>query len=90
MNYFFFILYCMVEDYIQPILTNVKFGYGVVFDNLENQIIGSCENSFEGIILIFLFLINLVQYLFSHLLHNGKKFFADFKIFCDELLLLIW
>jgi hypothetical protein len=53
MNSLFLILNSMVQNYIQPRLADINFCDGIIFNDLPNQIIGSVESSFEGLILHF-------------------------------------
>ena len=66
MDCFFFIFDGMIEDDAEPIFANVQFGYLIVLDNLQDQVVGPVEDRFEAIIFIFFVFVDLFQ---DHLTH---------------------
>jgi hypothetical protein len=54
------ILNCMVKDYLQPSFTDMQFGNWIVFDDLEDEVIGTDEDNLECIIFCFLFFIYFI------------------------------
>lgn len=57
----FFELNGMIEDDIKPVFTDVEFGDFVVLDDLPDEVVGSVEHSFQGLVLFFGVFINFIQ-----------------------------
>lgn len=68
----------VIQNNVKPILADVQFGDWIIFNNLEDEIVSSLEDSFECIILCLLFLINLLQYFEAHFLNNFEQLLTYF------------
>jgi hypothetical protein len=57
---FLLVFYCVVEDYLQPSITDVEFGDGVILDDLEDEVVCADEHYLECVVLGFFFFVHFV------------------------------
>lgn len=62
----------MVEDDIQPILTDIQFGDSIAFDDLPDEVISSVEYCLQSLILLLIALVYFVQNLSPDLGYNRE------------------
>lgn len=79
----------MVYDDLQPLLANIEFCYGVVFDDLPDQVVGPIEDRLQGLVFSLKGFVDLLQDLLADLPDDGEQFRADLEIHAYVLQLLV-